>query len=912
MSSVLDVPVSVFRGVQTDTPCETPLLSDMLTRIGQGVYRGEIAHLRRILTEQGEKAYKRTQERLLAMTPACTLRTRDRKIPVQDKVVQVTNIVHYDLDNLADHEAVKAQLRTHPSVAFVFTSPRGNGLKIGVAASSITTQNYKRAWETILRELKQHVADGTFIEDKGIKYVNALCFISDDAGLYMNPQAVPIQVPTVGPDDEDPPLEMPAADATDFNLALITDALTHTPSDDYTDWITVGQGLHATGHALARGLWDWWSATSRSYNAAVQEAKWAGFTQDGGRHLGDVYTVAHRHGWRPAGWGQVTTNGTAELRSQTQHATTQDVTTGKSIRNDLGSQKPQRSLDVWPTLRKEALSGLAGTIVRTIARYSEAAHVALLGQLLTYFGVVTGRSPFFAVEATRHHTNLFAALVGETSRGRKGTSYDHIERLFLEADTTWTQNNITGSCGSGEGLIAAVRDAVHKRESVKENGHHVEYQEVETNPGVTDKRLLVYEAEFSSLLKVASREGNILSETLRKAWDTGYLRNPVKVAPLKATGAHIAIAGHITVTDLQRALTTTEAGNGFGNRFLWLCVKRARVLPEGGAPPAKVLDPLVAQLTHAVETAKTVTEMRRDDAARVAWRAVYEPLTTDYPGMAGTLLARAEAQVVRLSMLYALLDGSSIITLAHLNAALALWEYCEASVRYLFSSSMGDTDADTLLANLQDCAPKGLSRKQILHSVFQRHLRADQLDRVVRLLEERKLLRVEHEARTMGYGRGRDMYYAIDSDLSDFSDPSSRDYVSISNDAVKQAELRSHAKNPVSDLSSADTPPAFTALGASELWCPACQTARPVALTGRAYRCTACGEIAGYRADDNEEEPTSPAPCDHTVLTPGDAGPTCGELLAAPGTGPAPPADPDHPQPGAAPDAPRKQRRGTL
>jgi hypothetical protein len=39
---------------------------------------------------------------------------------------------------------------------------------------------------------------------------------------------------------------------------------------------------------------------------------------------------------------------------------------------------------------------------------------------------------------------------------------------------------------------------------------------------------LVYEAEFSSVLKIAGREGNILSEILRKAWETGNLRNTVK------------------------------------------------------------------------------------------------------------------------------------------------------------------------------------------------------------------------------------------------------------------------------------------------------------------------------------------------------------------------------------------------
>jgi Protein of unknown function (DUF3987) len=445
--------------------------------------------------------------------------------------------------------------------------------------------------------------------------------------------------------------------------------------------------------------------------------------------------------------------------------------------------------------------------VRTIAPQSEADPVALLAQILDYFGVIIGRTATFDVEVTRHHTNIFTCLVGASARARKGTSFDYMERIFSEVDATWSLDNLSGGCGSGEGLIAAVRDASYKREAIKDKGRVVDYQEVETDPGVQDKRLLVYEAEFSSLLKVASREGNILSEILRKAWETGNLRNTVKVAPMKATGAHIAIVGHITIEELQRTLTTTDAANGFGNRFLWVCVRRAQHLPEGSAFPTQAMAPLIAQLTQAVKVAKTVTTVQRDEEARAAWKAVYAALTEDHPGLVGTLIARAEAQVVRLSMLYALLDGSATIRADHLYAALAFWEYCEASVRYLFGSSLGDTQADALLAALQDCAPRGLSRKQILHSVFQRHLRADELDRILRLFERRRLIRIEHAARTTGSGRGKELIYAMDCDLCDLSDLSSTDYVSISKAAVKRLHQRSHESGDLCDLSSDGAPP---------------------------------------------------------------------------------------------------------
>jgi hypothetical protein len=44
---------------------------------------------------------------------------------------------------------------------------------------------------------------------------------------------------------------------------------------------------------------------------------------------------------------------------------------------------------------------------------------------------------------------------------------------------------------------------------------------------------------------------------------------------------------------------------------------------------------------------------------------------------------------MRLSALYALLDKSAVVKADHLKAALALWEYCEASARFIFGEALG-------------------------------------------------------------------------------------------------------------------------------------------------------------------------------------------------------------------------------
>src|SRR5262245_64290624 len=184
--SILDTPVSLFRGAYDNgAPFESPLLSQVLTRIQQGVWRADIARVRRTLAAQGEDAYRRDKNTLVALTPACAIRTRKKKVALPDRVVSVTNIVHYDPDKLDDHAHVKALLSQNPHVAFVFTSPRGTGLKLGIAARGITTENYKRAWPGIRRHLQQRYRGGEFVEDDKIQYINALCFVSDDPDLYL-------------------------------------------------------------------------------------------------------------------------------------------------------------------------------------------------------------------------------------------------------------------------------------------------------------------------------------------------------------------------------------------------------------------------------------------------------------------------------------------------------------------------------------------------------------------------------------------------------------------------------------------------------------------------------------------------------------------------------------------------------
>lgn len=90
-------------------------------------------------------------------------------------------------------------------------------------------------------------------------------------------------------------------------------------------------------------------------------------------------------------------------------------------------------------LEEEAYHGLAGEIVISIEPHSEADTIALLMNLLAAFGNVIGNSSWFMVGVERHFPKLFCVIVGDTAKGRKGTSWQPIFKLFEEVEPEWTR-----------------------------------------------------------------------------------------------------------------------------------------------------------------------------------------------------------------------------------------------------------------------------------------------------------------------------------------------------------------------------------------------------------------------------------------------------------------------------------------
>ena len=195
----------------------------------------------------------------------------------------------------------------------------------------------------------------------------------------------------------------------------------------------------------------------------------------------------------------------------------------------------------------------------------------MLVQALVCFGSLVGRGAYYQVEATRHHLHEFAVLVGASSKLRKGTSLDQVMRVMRRVAPDWAEQRRASGLAFGEGIVWRLRDPDAQPGDDDVVG-------VESS----DKRLLIVEAEFASVLKVARRADNTLSPIVRNAWDGRTLETLAKTAPARATDPHISVIGHITRDELVRNVDATELANGFLNRFLHIAVTSSKSLPFGG------------------------------------------------------------------------------------------------------------------------------------------------------------------------------------------------------------------------------------------------------------------------------------------------------------------------------------------
>jgi hypothetical protein len=370
-------------------------------------------------------------------------------------------------------------------------------------------------------------------------------------------------------------------------------------------------------------------------------------------------------------------------------------------------------------LSQDAYCGIAGRHLRNVENNSEAHPSGILTLFLSGFGSIIGMGAHMRVEDNLHYPMVNVIVTGQSSRSRKDTAMGRALRPLKMADPVWGTQRIRQGFSSGE-AVASYFERIYKL-----NG---------------SLRLFVTDTEFKSTLTICGREGNTLSEMYRHMFNGDPLEVNVKKSKdvISVPYSCGTSAGLITKTELLEVLKDSELASGFVNRYLTILVHRVRKIsrPVRMTDPAALCerDAIVTQLQEVIrwiEGRKEEVDLNGTKGIKMTWGEeaghAWDKFYNDLGDDDAEYLTRAEVFVMRISMIYALLDMSDVIRIEHLNAALAVWRYAEQSSHLIY----GNPQPSNVVKLMNRALAAGYVKRGAVHCLFQRHMPADGLDWVM-------------------------------------------------------------------------------------------------------------------------------------------------------------------------------------
>ena len=377
------------------------------------------------------------------------------------------------------------------------------------------------------------------------------------------------------------------------------------------------------------------------------------------------------------------------------------------------------------------LYGLVGDIAQAAGATTEASPYATALNALAYIGCCLGRGPYLPVGNTHHHARLFGMHVGRSGRGRKGDAVSLLHRVDMAlraAHPELAPQVHRGGLSSREGLAYLIHDGFREGKNEVEPIH--------------DKRLWVIESEFANVLHQTKRDGNTLSAALRDCWDGVGIKPATKSNRISASDPHVSMSAAVTTTELLSLIEQRELSNGFANRFLVIFSERTRLEPFPKSTPQAEVDALAGRVAEVLRFAQADRWIDRDhmlvslspDADKAYGKLYLGELNRhDYGPLVTGLLERRAPVLLRIAMIFALTDLEQVISVRHLDAALAWVRYWIDSVRFIFNSAaqeqVQNEVADSAKKIVAYLAANGRQpRTKISVECFHRKLSRDKLD----------------------------------------------------------------------------------------------------------------------------------------------------------------------------------------
>ncbi len=338
-----------------------------------------------------------------------------------------------------------------------------------------------------------------------------------------------------------------------------------------------------------------------------------------------------------------------------------------------------------------AFDGLAGEAVRSLEHLTSASSIGMLMSLLAAWGGL------FGVRTNYHGEQpsvLFAVLIGETGRARKGTTTSAVWSALNHALASGFVSipisaNRWDGLASGEALVRILFEA-------------------KGNDGTKPVYGLIVEEEFERLLRrMRSSEGyqSTLDTYLRQVFDARMIQHITATKTLRVHPPYgVSILGNVTRETLRQNVSPDMARSGFANRFLW-CPIQERDVAVAGSAPWHFNDEVSRSLIDA-RGAWVGGQTVELEGSALGLLNEYGAYLRDLPGMVGAMGARLHVIASRIALVHAVLDRAQLIGRQFVDRAIALTEYIREGFQWSFRDDLGDEDANALYSAILAATPR--------------------------------------------------------------------------------------------------------------------------------------------------------------------------------------------------------------
>jgi hypothetical protein len=371
-------------------------------------------------------------------------------------------------------------------------------------------------------------------------------------------------------------------------------------------------------------------------------------------------------------------------------------------RSKTDAAKPPKKApepEIAAPIPEGAWYGLSAEYRALCAPRTEASPNYHLAGFLGAIGACLGRRVFMDMGG-RIHPNLFLVTIGRSAFGRKSTSVNFGVDLVRAVDP-------------GIGLI----DSLDSREGFLE--HLAEFTKKQKSFEVS---ALVHLGELRSLIEKTRIEGlGGIVPMLCNAYDApGELAVHTRKNPIQVDKPVVSLLA-ATTTRWMEGLQDKDLEGGLGNRICWVPGEPGEPIPHPVARDEQRWRRMIAKLRRAIKAwhpdkpTRFLFSLHAAKRWEEIYRRFYKRAVSDDPLIA-ILSGRMQNHCLKTAMIWAALDGTNVIDVPQLEAALVFTEYLYDSLWGLFrgfgASPMAKLDQQ-IIEKVRECGPQGIRQRQL-------------------------------------------------------------------------------------------------------------------------------------------------------------------------------------------------------